>query len=367
VQDLKQDIALLNPTFFASVPRLYNKFYYAIKEQVSKMPSYMQAIFNYGYSKKLQFYRQSNGVVTKFIFDRLVFRKTKALLGTSCVLGASTSAPLSAEVLEFLKIVLCVPIQEGYGSTESSGCTFFTLREDSRCGHVGGVQKHMEFKLVDVPEMNYLATDLDEMGNSAPRGEICVRGGGVFAGYFNNPTLTKEAIDEEGWLHMGDVGTLHPHTNALQIIDRKKNIFKLSQGEYIAPERIEIICAKLPGIDEIFIYGDSLKSDLVAIVVVNHGYLLKLAESNPELKACGSDFAVLCGHAAANKHYLAALTAQSKADGLFGFETVKRVHLEAQPFASFDLITTTFKLKRNIAKQHYQPVIDELYAQIGEY
>merc|ERR1711884_338111 len=98
-------------------------------------------------------------------------------------------------------------------------------------GHVGGPTDCNEFKLIDVPEMKYTSKDLDEDGNLAPRGEICVRGNNVIPGYYKNEEKTKESIDEDGWLHSGDIGVIVPPRNALRIVDRRKNIFKLSQGE----------------------------------------------------------------------------------------------------------------------------------------
>lgn len=103
---------------------------------------------------------------------------------------------------------------------------------------------------MDVPELEYYAVD--------NQGEVCVKGANVFSGYFKDPDRTAESIDGEGWHHTGDVGMWLPN-GTLKIIDRRKHTFKLSQGEYIVPEKIESIYNKCQYVCQNFVYGESLK------------------------------------------------------------------------------------------------------------
>lgn len=137
-----------------------------------------------------------------------------------------------------MKIAFCCPILEGYGQTECAAPASITWTQDPTCGHVGAPFPACDFKLFDVPEMKYTADDVDENGVNIPRGEICYKGPNCFKGYYANPQATKETIDENGWVHTGDIGMILPN-GVIKVIDRKKNIFKLSQGEYVIPDKIE--------------------------------------------------------------------------------------------------------------------------------
>lgn len=188
------------------------------------------------------------------------------------------SAPISPQVLDHLKVLFQCPIIEAYGQTEGTGLEFTTRADDPTSSHVGGPVPQNEFKLVDVPELDYFSTDKDSNGEPCPRGEIWIRGPNVIPGYYLMDEKNKETFTEDGWMRSGDIAKLLLPEGKLMIIDRKKNIFKLSQGEYIAPEKLENAYLNAsPAIADIFVYGDSLKSCLVGVLMVDPAELKKIA------------------------------------------------------------------------------------------
>lgn len=234
---LKDDLAVLRPTVFVSVPRLFTRFYDVMQSKIKELEGMKRTICEWGIQKKL-YNLENYAKVHHTFYDALVFNKFREFLGGRVRHMITGSAPISKEILNFLKIAFCCPINEGYGQTECAATGSLTWSNDPTCGHVGAPYPSCEFKLVDVPEMNYTSEDKDENGVSTPRGEICYRGYNVFKGYFMMPEATRETIDKDGWVHTGDVGVILP-SGVIKIIDRKKNIFKLSQGEYIIPDKIE--------------------------------------------------------------------------------------------------------------------------------
>ena len=143
------------------------------------------------------------------------------------------SAPIDKAVLDFIKVCFSCPVLEGYGLTETASAGCITDKADPVSGHVGGPLEGAKIRLKDLPEMQYLSTD-----KPYPRGEVCMKGPAIFGGYYKRPDKTAECFDSEGWFRSGDVGMVYPN-GSVRIIDRSKNIFKLSQGEYIAPEKLE--------------------------------------------------------------------------------------------------------------------------------
>lgn len=354
---LKDDITLAKPTMMVAVPRLLNRLADGIKAKFDAVPPGMKKnLIQKAVSKKLKTL-QETGKYTSSVWDRLVFNKVKEGFGGNLRNIGTGGAPVSKEVFEFLKIAACCPINQGYGLTETCAPAFTTHPEDNELT-VGGVLSPNEFKLVDIPEMSYTSKDNID-GVLTPRGEIWIRGYSVFAGYFNQPDKTEEMLTEDGWLKTGDVGSITPN-GALKIIDRKKNIFKLAQGEYIAPEKLEAVYGKARGVAELFVYGDSFHGHLVAIIVPNDPVLLQMAQ---ELQVEG-DINAVCNQKKVKDAILKELNRLAVENKLNGLERIKSVHLDpCTTFMNRGILTTSMKLKRHDAKNLYQKAIDEMYAE----
>ncbi|KAL6188752.1 hypothetical protein ACLB2K_040143 [Fragaria x ananassa] len=358
---LMDDMAALRPTIFCSVPRLYNRIYAGITNAVKTSGVLRERLFNAAYNAKKK--ALLSGKNPSPMWDRLVFSKIKARLGGRVRFMASGASPLSPDVMDFLKICFGGEVNEGYGMTETS-CVISAMDSgDNLSGHVGSPSPACEIKLVDVPEMNYTCND-----QPYPRGEICVRGPTIFQGYHKDEVQTREVIDEDGWLHTGDIGSWLPG-GRLKIIDRKKNIFKLAQGEYIAPEKIENVYAKCKFVAQCFVHGDSLNSSLVAIISVDQDVLKAWAVSEGiKYESLGQ----LCNDPRARAAVLADLDALGREAQLRGFEFVKAVTLTVEPFTLENgLLTPTFKasiaklIKRPQAKEYFAQVISKMYSELA--
>ncbi|KAH9695903.1 AMP-binding enzyme family protein expressed [Citrus sinensis] len=330
VRYLMEDIQELKPTMFSGVPRVYDRIYTATNSKLGNMKKGMP---------------QNKAAP---LLDSLVFSKIREAFGGRLQAMLSGAAPLPIHVEEFLRVTSGAPLTQGYvsysmptsdtltmiGLTEScSGC--FTSLADvfNMIGTVGVPMTTVEARLESVPEMGYDAL------SSVPRGEICLRGNTLFS---------------------GDIGEWQPN-GAMKIIDRKKNIFKLSQGEYVAVESIENIYLQCPLTTLIWVYGNSFESFLVAVVVPDRKALEDWAVNHLHEAV---DFKSLCENPKARKYVLDELNSTAQKHKLRGFEMLKAVHLEPTPFdIEKDLITPTFKLKRPQLLKYYKDKIDQLYSE----
>ncbi|KAM7470726.1 hypothetical protein LguiA_008909 [Lonicera macranthoides] len=352
IRYLIPDLLELKPTIFCGVPRVYDRIYTGIMDKIALGGTMKKMLYQYAYNYKLS--NLEKGLPQDKaapLFDKIVFDKIKQAFGGRVRLMLSGAAPLPRHVEEFLRVTCCCVLSQGYGLTESCGGCFTSIANTfSMIGTVGVPMTTIEARLESVPEMEYDALA------SVPRGEICLKGSTLFSGYHKREDLTK-AVLVDGWFHTGDIGELQPN-GAMKIIDRKKNIFKLSQGEYIAVENLEGTYSRCPLVTSIWVYGNSFESFLVAVVVPERNVLEEWAVNNN----VSGDFESLCRNSKARKYILEELNSTGQKHQLRGFEMLRAVHLEPIPFdIERDLITPTFKLKRPQLLKCYQDRIDQLY------
>jgi len=326
-------------------------------------PSLRGAIFRKAVAAKLE-KLHATGDNTHVFWDKLIFRKIRAVLGGNLIQLACGSAPISPEVMDFLKIAFSCEVTEGYGMTETCAtCSRTWPLDPSSSGTVGPPQPCNEIKLLDVPAMGYGADDKPN-----PRGELCIRGGNCFSVYYKDQKNTKETVDDEGWLHTGDVAEID-ECGRIKIIDRVKNIMKLAQGEYVALEKIENLYSCSQVVAQIYVHGDSLQSYLVAILIPDPVQLAQVATNVLGKKVDQTDTAAL--EAAArdskvNSAILTMLTKEVSRNALKGFETIKRMHISLDPFSvENNTMTPTLKIRRKDAYAKYKAELDALYA-LGE-
>jgi long-chain acyl-CoA synthetase len=352
VLKLVEDIGVLKPTVMTAVPRVLERIYDKIIAGVNEKSGLQKSLFNRALRVK-KTAKSKNGNAK--LWDALVFRKTKNLLGGNMRAILSGGAPLRPEVQEMLICTFCCEIVQGYGLTETCAATTIQLPEDYTYGHVGCLLSSVEVKLVSVEDMGYLADA------EPPRGEIWIRGPTVSQGYYKDPEKTAEDFGSDGFFRSGDIGEWLPN-GVLKIIDRKKNIFKLSQGEYVAAEALEGKYVLSPYLSRVWIYGDSMKSVLVSVAVVDVDAFVRLAEQNKIENATKDNILELVKNEQLKTIVLKDLDRIVVEHKLQGFEKVKNIHLVVDDFEVIDCVTPTQKLQRNKLQKHYQQEIDTMYA-----
>ncbi|KAL6049892.1 Long-chain-fatty-acid--CoA ligase 6 [Balamuthia mandrillaris] len=353
-RNLVADIEVLKPTLMAGVPRVFDRIYAKVHDAVQKKPKLTRMLFTKGYNAK-RHKLETGG--DSMLWNLLVFKSVKNALGGRVRLIISGGAPLGAATQEFIRICFCCPVVQGYGLTEtcSSGC--ITNPKDNALGQVGPPVLGVEIKLVDVPEMDYSAKA------DPPAGEIWIRGPSVSLGYYKDAEKTAEDYDADGWFHTGDIGTWTPE-GTLKIIDRKKNIFKLAIGEYVAAEKLESVFIRSQFVSQIFVYGDSFENCLVAVIVVDPAVLKALGK---QLEVSSDDLEELAQNKAIRKHIVKDLAEIATLNKLQRFEYIKAVHIVTEEWLpDSNLVTPTLKPKRPQLKKAYTEQIAAMYKEIAE-
>jgi len=369
---VSDDMPDLQPTIMAAVPRIYARIYDKVMAGVEAKGWLAKTLFSWG----------MGATSSRFIFEAILFKKLQKVVGGRIRLMASGAAPLSADLHKFLTQVFGCPVLQGYGMTENCAAAVVQPLGYRKGGNVGGPTPCVEVKLQDTED--YKCTDVypgtkeaferqvsfkgefdpAKAGKIVQRGEVCLRGLNVFVGYYKNEKETQETKDSDGWLHTGDIGVWNAD-GSLSIVDRKKNIFKLAQGEYVSPESVEGAVTASKWCGQVWVYGNSFESYVVAIVVPDMEVFTKwLKEAHPGLS---TEEAVKKPEV--KKMILDDLIATGKAAKLRGFELPKDIDFECtvndlgQGFTvDKELLTPTLKFRRPQLLKYYQAKIDAMYA-----
>ena len=366
------DMRALRPTFLIGVPRVWKRVHDKVMETVAAAPFYKRWLFHYAYAAKAA--AQAAGTTTWIDWDAHVFSAVRAQLGGRARWLGSASAPMPAELLQWLDRVLGAHLVLMYGLTETVGGVTASqyyhptqrLRADPLSS--GHVCRHTAVRLVDVPELGYT------VARDPPAGEVLVRGANVARGYYRSPALTAAAWDADGWFHTGDIGVANAD-GSLTIVDRRKNMFKLAQGEYVPAEFLETVFSHSPLVAQIMVHGVSTETFVVALVVPSfetlataaadalsdHARALAAAagpdgrQGTEPFAAAAAELCALPEVAALYLHTLAALAADAR---LPHFQIPKRVVVVPGPWTvDDDLVTPTMKLKRPRIVARYHDIL----------
>lgn len=345
IETVAENLQEVHPTLMTSVPRFFEKVYARILESLEEGSALKKKIFLWALEvgKQAIVYKLKKlplpGLLkTKHnIANKLVYSKLRERVGGRIRMFISGGAPLSREIAEFFNSV-GLTLLEGYGLTETSPVIAVNQEENLRFGSVGLPLPNVEVKI-------------------AEDGEILTRGPHVMQGYYKNPEATRETIDDEKWLHTGDIGYLDKD-GFLYITDRKKNIIVTSGGKNVAPQAIENLLVTSRYIEQAVVVGDKRKY-CSALIVPNLDNLKAFAQEKGITYANEEE---LFSHPEVQNLMRKEIDAVSV--DLASYETIKKFRLLKEPFTiENDELTPTLKVKRNVIEKKYKALIDEMYAE----
>jgi len=354
----KGDATVLRPTLMAAVPVIMDRILKGVRDKMSEGSAIKRAVFAFAYDYKARHY--AAGFSTPLI-DRFIFSRLRAMLGGRISIILCGGAPLSDDTQLFMNICFGCPVGQGYGLTETCGSGSIHEAADRSTGRVGAPLGCNEIKLVNWPEGNYTVDD-----KPFPRGEVWISGGNIALGYYANESKTAEDfhIDSDGkrWFASGDIGEFQ-YDGCLKIIDRKKDLVKLSGGEYVALGRIEKELKLCPLVDNVCVCADSSCMFVVCLIVPNQKHLQALAAS----LGLDSKLSVqeLCRDANLCKAVLKAIQQHATSSSLERVEIPQSVKLCPDPWTpDSGLITDTYKIKRKAIENAFQRDIKQMYSSV---
>ncbi|MDZ7692559.1 MAG: long-chain fatty acid--CoA ligase [Balneolaceae bacterium] len=336
INQVRDDFTYVKPYFFATIPRLLEKIQTGIKVRGQEFSGIKKQIY-YWAIKRAENYDPEHpprglGKLLHKLADKLVYSKIRELFGGRLMGMISGGAALSPNIFRFMN-ALGLYCGQGYGLTESSPVISVTDPDHMRVGSSGRPLSNVEVKIAD-------------------DGEILARGPNIMQGYFQNEEKTEEAIDEDGFLKTGDIGKMED--GYLFITDRKKSVFKLSTGKFVAPQPIETSLANSGFIDQAVVVGFQHKF-CSALIVPNFENVKK------RLKGRGSEIPDDLSSSSKVRQII-----QDEVDkvnrGLSPWETVKKFYLLDEPLTvESGELTPTHKVKRSVINERYAEQIDSMY------
>jgi long-chain acyl-CoA synthetase len=348
VDTVAADMQRVRPTLMASVPRLYEKIYGRVLDQVRSGSKLRQRIFFWAKAVgeaavecRLAKQRLSPALAIKHrVADRLVFGKLRARTGGRLRFFISGGAPLSPDIAKFFHAA-GMPILEGYGLTETSPVIAVNTFQHTRLGSVGLPIPGVEVKI-------------------APDGELLTRGPNVMVGYYQKPQATADALDGEGWFHTGDIAVLD-EDGYLRITDRKKDIIVTAGGKNIAPLPIENLAKTSKFVSNAVMLGDRRRFPIMLVV--------------PNFQNLGA-WASQQGISPDDPARLISVTevrqkleqeVKTTLRELASFEIPKKFLLLPADFTvESGELTPTLKIKRRVVEQRHREAIEGLYQERGE-
>lgn len=308
------DIAQVRPTQLSFVPRIWDMIFQQFQSEVDR--------------------RTADGVDRWVAETDVLADLRQNLLGGRFVSAMTGSAPISPEMKTFVESLLDLHLTDGYGSTEA-GAVFVD----------GQVSRPpvIDYRLADVPDLGYYHTD-----RPYPRGELLVKSETMFPGYYKRPEITASVFDADGYYKTGDI-VAEVGPDQLVYLDRRNNVLKLSQGEFVTVAKLEAAFGTSPLVRQIFVYGNSARSYLLAVIVPTEDALARY--DGEALKTAISE----------------SLQDVARTAGLQSYEIPRDFLLETTPFTLENgLLTGIRKLARPKLKEHYGERLEALYTELAD-
>mmetsp|Transcript_61331 Transcript_61331/g.115643 ORF Transcript_61331/g.115643 Transcript_61331/m.115643 type:complete len:704 (+) Transcript_61331:52-2163(+) len=366
------DALVLKPTFLVFAPAVLDRVYKAVTKKVEAGTAFKKFLFSAALAAGQRNYDAGGigaGPLRNFVFGAI-----QRMLGGNVKHAVTGSAPLSAEIQQFMQTVLNCPVRQGYGLTENCATATLGNMADNSVQDVGAPQACAVIRLADWVEGSYLNSDVKRPDVGMPRGEVLVGGPNVALGYLvdeenPDPEVVKKneeefvVIDNIRYFRTGDIGQITPQ-GTLQIIDRKKDLWKGPQGEYVSLSKVEA-ALKLSSFVEIsMVYGKTGGQYPVALICPSESRLQQVAE---ELGVEKTFPAALCTNAMIVTRVLDDLKEVCRSSKLLDFEIPKKIALvpgsEGQPAwtPENDMLTAAMKLKRPVIAKAFSAEIAGLY------